>query len=40
MTRWPAAWHWWHSPFGLVLFYLAQLRRDRSDLFRSTGDGP
>ena len=27
-------------PLWTGLFYLAQLRRDRSDLFRSTGDGP
>ncbi len=27
-------------PIGLVLFYLAQLRRDRSDTYQATEDGP
>ncbi len=27
-------------PIGLVLFYIAQLRRDRSDTYQATEDGP
>ena len=27
-------------PIGLVLFYIAHNRRDRSDTYRTTGDGP
>ena len=27
-------------PIGLVLFYIAQLRRDRSDPYQATEDGP
>ena len=27
-------------PIGLVLFYITQLRRDRSDKYQATGDGP
>ena len=27
-------------PIGLVLFYITQLRRDRSDNYQATGDGP
>ena len=27
-------------PIGLVLFYLTQLRRDRSDNYQATKDGP
>ena len=27
-------------PVGLVLFYLTQVRRDRSDTYRATGDDP
>ncbi len=27
-------------PIGLVLFYIAQLRRDRSDHYQTTEDGP
>ena len=27
-------------PIGLVLFYIAQTRRDRSDTHQTTGDGP
>jgi len=26
-------------PIGLVLFYITQLRRDRSDNYQATGDG-
>ncbi|MCH7621884.1 MAG: hypothetical protein IH870_08300 [Chloroflexi bacterium] len=26
-------------PIGLVLFYLAQMRRDRSDAYQATDDG-
>ncbi len=27
-------------PIGLILFYLTQQRRDRSDAYEATGDGP
>ncbi len=27
-------------PIGLVLFYIAQIRRDRSDTYQATEDGP
>ncbi len=27
-------------PIGLVLFYITQLRRDRSDTYQATEDGP
>ncbi len=27
-------------PIGLVLFYITQLRRDRSDNYQATEDGP
>ncbi len=27
-------------PIGLVLFYITQLRRDRSDQYQTTEDGP
>ncbi len=27
-------------PIGVVLFYLTQLRRDRSDRYQATEDGP
>ena len=27
-------------PIGLVLFYLTQQRRDRSDSYQASGDGP